>query len=121
MTNLAHTIPADKITLGQGEPVFPALRLWLKDYPAVLALVDEREQYGIAEYGQTLMTGDDRDTPTEIANEMADTLAYLQKMIMLHGGDDWIFDMLLRQIKLCDEMLAYLDAFSDAEFHRVMR
>lgn len=115
MTNLAHTIPADQIALGKGEPVFPALRLLLSDHPAVLELINQREQYGIAKYGQALMTDDDRDTATEIANEMADTLAYMQKMIMQHGFDDWIGELILRQVKLCDEMLRYLDAFSDEE------
>lgn len=113
MTNLAHTIPTDTITHGQGEPVFPALRHWLTGRPKVLALVNEREIYGIAKYGQTLMTGDGRDTATEIANEQADTLAYMQKHIMQHGFDDWIGDLLLRQIALCDEMLNYLDAMME--------
>ena len=113
MTNLAQTIPADHITRGVGEPVFPALRQWLTNRPAVLALIDEREAYGVAKYGQTLMTGDDRDTPTEIANEQADALAYIQKYIMQYGFDGGIGDLLLRQIALCDELLAYLNAMSE--------
>lgn len=116
---LAHTIPADSITLGVGEPVFPALRPWLKDHPAVLELVNQREQYGIAKYGQTLMTGDDRDTTTEIANEMADTLAYMQKMIMQHKADGtlindgrWIETIMRRQVELCVEMLEYIEVMN---------
>lgn len=113
MTNLAHTIPVDQTTHGKGEPVFPRLRLWLEDYPAVLSLINEREKFGISKHGQTLMTGDDRDTPTEIANEMADTLAYLQKLIMLHGHDRIIDGIMLRQIELCNAMLAYLETLKN--------
>ncbi|MCB0063146.1 MAG: hypothetical protein KDE19_13570, partial [Caldilineaceae bacterium] len=80
-----------------------------------LELINQRERYGIAKYGQTLMTGDDRDTATEISTEQADTLAYLQKHIMQHGGDDWIYGLMMRQIELCQEMLVYLDAMSPDE------
>lgn len=114
--NLAHTIPADEITLGRGEPVFPALRLLLSDFPAVLELINQREQYGIDKYGQTLMTDDDRDTAIEIANEMADTLAYMQKCILQHKADGtlindgrWIDSIMRRQIELCAEMLEYIE------------
>lgn len=113
MTNIAYTIPADRITLGAGVAVFSELRKWLTDFPDVLELVNAREQYGIAKYGQTLMTGDDRDTATEIANEQADTLAYLQKYIMQHGVDEWIGSIMCRQIELCQEILVYLDAVTD--------
>ena len=115
MTDIAETIPATTITLGVGEPVFPELRKWLTDFPEVLELINQRERYGIAKYGQTLMTGDGRDTATEIATEQADTLAYLQKHIMQHGGDDWIYGLMMQQIELCQEMLVYLDAMSPHE------
>ncbi len=87
MTNpiatLATTIPADQIR-NAGEPVFPALRAWLRDIGAddLIPLIDAREAYGIAKYGQTLMTDDSRDTCAEVANEAADKLAYGQKARM---------------------------------------
>lgn len=112
-SSIAYTIPADRITRGAGVLVFPELRKWLTDFPDVLALINEREAYGIAKYGQSLMTGDDRDTATEIANEQADTLAYLQKYIMQHGADEWIESLMCRQIELCQEVLVYLDAVQD--------
>jgi len=82
MTNLAVTIPPDEITLGKGDPVFPALYERLKDHPRLLALAHEREQYGIQKYGQPLMTGDFRHTPTEIMNELLDAMAYMQKWLI---------------------------------------
>lgn len=106
-TNLATTIPPDQITHGQGEPVFPTLYEWLRDFPALLELAKQREQYGIAKYGQSLMTGDDRDTATEIINEMVDMLAYMQKHVMQHG-DDYMESLLAEAILLCDDALYIL-------------
>ena len=34
---------------------------------------------------------------------------------MQHGGDDWIYGLMMRQIELCQEMLVYLDAMSPDE------
>jgi hypothetical protein len=64
--------------------VFPALRAWLREIGAddLIPLIDAREAYGIAKYGQTLLTGDDRYTPTEIGGETADQLAYGHKAKM---------------------------------------
>lgn len=107
MTNLAQTIPSDHITHGVGEPVFPELYERLRNHPRLLELAKAREAYGIAKYGQTLMTGDDRDTATEIINEMLDAMAYLMKMYMQTGRADFA---LTRQIALCNELLMYLDA-----------
>lgn len=82
--NLARTIPANQITLGKGEPVFPELRKRLTHNfrHVLLDLVNQREAYGIAKYGQTLHTDDNRDTPTEVVNEVLDMLAYLTKWSM---------------------------------------
>lgn len=83
MTNLAKTIPPTQIR-NAGEPVFPELRrrLGLYSRDRIEALIDAREAYGIAKYGQTLMTDDSRDTPTEVVNELLDALAYVTKWIM---------------------------------------
>lgn len=82
-TSLATTIPATQIR-NAGEPVFPRLREWLRSVGAddLIPLIDAREVYGIAKYGQTLMTDDSRDTATEAANETTDQLAYGQKARM---------------------------------------
>lgn len=83
--DLATTIPPDVIR-NAGEPVFPELRLrlGLSSRVRLDALIDAREAYGVAKYGQTLLTDDSRDTPTEIANELLDALAYLTKWYMQH-------------------------------------
>jgi hypothetical protein len=82
-TSLATTIPATQIR-NAGEPVFPRLREWLRSVGAddLIPLIDAREAYGIAKYGQTLMTDDDRHTGTEIAGEATDELAYGMKAWM---------------------------------------
>lgn len=85
-TNLATTIPPNVIR-NAGEPVFPVLRHILRPGPELAALIDAREAYGIAKYGQALLTDDSRDTPTEIVNELLDALAYLTKWRMQHEVD----------------------------------
>lgn len=82
-TDLAVTIPPDVIR-NAGEPVFPELRRRLHPSPKLAALIDAREAYGITKYGQTLLTDDSRDTATEIANELLDTMAYAMKWLMQH-------------------------------------
>jgi hypothetical protein len=101
MTNLAVTIPPDQIRAG-GEPVFPELRNRLEfHYRSVLLdLVNEREAYGVAKYGQTLMSDDGRDTPTEIVNELLDALAYLTKWSMQRPDDHILKYTLLRAMHL---------------------
>lgn len=81
--HLATTIPPTQIR-NAGEPVFPVMRHILRLGPELAALIDAREQYGIAKYGQTLMSDDSRDTPTEVVNELLDALAYLTKWRMQH-------------------------------------
>lgn len=108
MTNLATTIPATTITLGKGRPVFPALYSRLRNYPALLQLAQQREQFGIAKYGQTLMTDDSRDTATEIVNEMLDMLVYFQKLILQHGSESWSEVLMQSQIEICAEMIEYV-------------
>ena len=78
--SLAITIPPAQIRTA-GKPVFPELRKRLLPYSRdlLLPLIDAREAYGIAKYGQTLLTDDGRDTPTEVVNEMLDALAYITK------------------------------------------
>lgn len=108
-TSLATTIPADQIR-NAGEPVFPALRAWLREIGAddLIPLIDAREAYGIAKYGQTLMTGDDRDTATEAANETADQLVYGQKARMQYPAlRGLINDAMLFSVQAA---LAWMDA-----------
>lgn len=81
MTTRATTIPPDQIR-NAGEPVFPVLRQRIRGSVRLNKLVDEREQYGLAKYGQTLMTDDSRDTHTEILGEAGDLLAYATKLAM---------------------------------------
>jgi hypothetical protein len=95
----AITIPPGQIR-HEGEPVFPELRSRLQDYhrSRLLDLVNAREAYGIAKYGQTLMTDDGRDTPTEIINEMLDMLAYMTKWSMQDPDDFAISYALIKAI-----------------------
>lgn len=81
MSHHAITIPPDQIR-NAGEPVFPVLRERIRNSVRLNALIDAREQYGIAKYGQTLMTDDSRDTHTEILGEAGDLLAYVMKLAM---------------------------------------
>ena len=90
-TNLAVTIPPTQIR-NAGNPVFPELRRILRPGPELAALIDDREQYGIAKYGQTLLTDDSRDPPTEIVNELLDALAYLTKWQMQHENSHGTID-----------------------------
>lgn len=101
MTNLATTIPPDQIC-NDGEPVFPELRNRLEYYyrERLLDLVNAREAYGVAKYGQTLMSSDGRDTPTEIVNELLDAMAYLTKWAMQNPDQHAINYVLLRTIRL---------------------
>lgn len=99
VTDLAVTIPTDQIR-NAGEPVFPVLREYIKRYvvspgeQTMLDLVDRREQFGIAKYGQTLMSDDGRDTPTEITNELLDALVYITKWRMQNPGNTGIENLL---------------------------
>lgn len=111
MTNLANTIPPEQIKK-EGEPVFPELRrkLALYDRSELIALVDARESYGIAKYGQTLLSDDGRPTPIEIANEMLDMLAYLTKWTMQRPGDMAIESMLVRAIELTSDIVFHIES-----------
>lgn len=79
--NHAITIPASHIR-NAGTPVFPHLYDRFRGNTRMTALLKAREEYGISKYGQTLLTDDDRDTVTEIINELLDTLAYTQKLYL---------------------------------------
>lgn len=111
MTNLANTIPPEQIKK-EGEPVFPELRrkLGLYHMSELTDLVDAREAYGIAKYGQTLLTDDGRDTPTEIVNEMLDADAYLTKWTMQRPGDMAIESMLVRAIDLTADIVSHIES-----------
>lgn len=104
---LAQTIPADQIR-NAGEPVFPELRKMVASNPRLLALVNAREAYGVAKYGQTLLTGDGRDTDIEVMNEALDLIVYLMKKFMQTG--DWRWRMRVRDaIKLTTDILDTID------------
>jgi len=110
MSNLANTIPSKQIRAA-GFPVFPELRrrLSVRNKSSLLPLVDAREAYGIAKYGQTLLTDDGRDTPTEIVNELLDALAYLTKWAMQNPGDVTIAANLRRAIQLTADVVLYIE------------
>lgn len=99
LTDLAVTIPATQVQ-NAGKPVFPVLRSCLQEYHEMrlLDLVNRREQYGVKKYGQTLMSDDGRDTPTEIVNELIDALAYITKWAMQNPGNTHINYTLRRAI-----------------------
>lgn len=108
VSNLAVTIPATQVE-NAGEPVFPVLRDYIRRYTGqkemMLALIDQREQYGMGKYGQTLMSEDGRDTPTEITNEMLDMLAYLTKWAMQNENNTTIDYALRRAIAFVVDMV----------------
>lgn len=108
LTDLAVTIPATQVK-NAGEPVFLVLRDYIQRYAGqkemMLALVERREQYGIEKYGQTLMSEDGRDTPTEITNELLDALAYLTKWAMQNENNTTIDYALRRAIAFVVDMV----------------
>lgn len=108
VTNLAVTIPPEVIRT-QGVPVFPVLRTYAAGSVRLLALIDAREQYGIAKYGQTLLSDDGRDTPTEIVNEAIDLLAYLTKLSMQHQGDRSLLVLLRDAVAFVEEIIGTLE------------
>jgi len=117
-TSLATTIPATQIR-NAGEPVFPELRTILAEIEAtkLLPLVNAREAYGINKYGQTLMTGDNRNTATEIMNEALDLLAYATKAMMADKHNPMIADALLASVDVAKMWLELIEdgTFDDAQ------
>jgi len=88
---------------GGGEDVFPEVRrLFSKLTPffeevieseetkkrllkltsKIEALIDQREQYGIDKYGQSLKTFDGRDNLKDVTDEVLDAMVYLTKAFM---------------------------------------
>lgn len=107
-TNLAHSIPVGQI-VDAGEEVFPILRNHLGRNKRLLALVDERDRWGQAKHGQPLKTGDERDTNTEIANEMIDMLAYITKKVMQSESMTW-WIILRASINLADKIVDAIES-----------
>ena len=105
IADLATTIPPTQIRNG-GEPVFPVLRNYACGSSRLLSLINAREMYGIAKYGQTLLTDDGRDTPTEVVNEALDLLAYLTKLTMQHPADRGLVILLRDTVALVEEIVA---------------
>lgn len=107
---LAQTIPADQIR-NAGEPVFPELRRRLGPYSRdrLIELIDVREAYGVAKYGQTLMTDDGRDTPTEVVNELLDALAYVTKWSMQQPNTRQVEDYHRDLRVLLADMVEYIN------------
>lgn len=109
-TDLATTIPPTVIR-NAGEPVFPELRNRLEFYAKEVLepLVNQREAYGVAKYGQTLMSDDGRDTPTEIVNEIMDMLAYLTKWSMQRPLDVRLrYKLTLQAITLATDIVDHI-------------
>ena len=109
MTHLARTIPPGQITLGQGELVFPHLytELEQRSLTTLLKVMQAREEFGTEKHGQPLMTGDERDTATEIVNEVADLLAYQQKWVLQNPTDYVAQGLLSRTIVFAAELLEH--------------
>jgi len=107
-TDLATTIPPTQIR-NAGEPVFPVLRTYAAGSSRLLSLINARERYGIAKYGQTLLTDDGRDTPTEVANEALDLLAYLTKLTMQHPSNRGLVILLRDSLSLVEEIIAAME------------
>ena len=104
-TTLAITIPPNVIR-NAGEPVFPVLRNYVRGSSRLLSLINAREVYGIAKYGQTLMSDDGRDTPTEVVNEALDLLANLTKLTMQYPADSGLVILLRDTVALVEEIVA---------------
>ena len=68
----------------RGEPVTPALVSWLESsgHSDVVPLIQARADFGLAKYGQPLMSGDGRDTLEDARQEAGDLLQYLFKARM---------------------------------------
>lgn len=53
--------------------------------PAVRKAMEARHAFGVAKYGQALVTHDGRDTVTDALQELLDAAVYLQKHKIEHG------------------------------------
>lgn len=70
--------------VNRGVEVTPLLLKWLKDHgysDKLVKLIEARRLYGIAKYGQGLMSDDGRDTMEDARQEAADLLQYLTKAL----------------------------------------
>lgn len=117
-TRLAITIPPDQIRTA-GKPVFAEVRKRLLPYSRdlLLPLIDAREAYGVAKYGQTLLTDDGRDTPTEVVNELLDALAYVTKWAMQEPANQNVREY-HRQIQvMLADMVDYINMIRMMEAH----
>lgn len=73
-----------------GVPVYDFLCPLLEQHKAsdeIMSLVENRYKQGLEKYGQPLMTGDGRDTKSDLVQEVVDALYYCAKGI--HNGSDW--------------------------------
>jgi hypothetical protein len=102
-THLAHSIPVGEI-VNAGDEVFPVLRQHIRGNTRLLALIDERDRWGQAKYGQPLRTGDGRNTDQEIMGESLDLLPYITKKAMQTGDPRWL-DVLNTAISLANDII----------------
>lgn len=64
----------------EGTPVSPCLIKWLSwHHKEVIPLIQQRCEYGMAKYGQPLMTADGRDEVIDALQEVGDLLQYVYK------------------------------------------
>lgn len=76
--HMSHPEPAPK---DEGADVTDSLiaKLRADGCDAAADLIEQRRIYGLSKYGQTLKTGDGRDTKTDLSDEIGDGLQYAHK------------------------------------------
>ena len=89
-----------------GIEVTPLLIEWMKEKEVsntAIELIKSRREYGLAKYGQGLMTEDGRNTSEDAIQELGDLLQYLYKAkLQGHKLDTSLFTEL---IDLCKSLL----------------
>lgn len=92
-----------------GIPVTPALLEWIdnsdlefKSY--IKDIIENRANYGMKKYGQSLMTGDGRDDVLDAMQEAGDLIQYVMKGIM-NGRKDEVRTNLDPLLKAISKML----------------
>lgn len=71
----------------------------------IAALIQERDEFGRAKYGQSLMTCDGRDTAKEIEDELADAIQYTAKGLIEGSVTEYQWDWTLDLIGVMRDMI----------------
>jgi len=75
------------------------------DAAQIAGLIEERDQFGRAKYGQSLMTFDGRDTAKEIEDELADAIQYTAKGLVEGSVTEYQWDWILQLIGVTRDMI----------------